>query len=544
MTSNDHTHPSKNTTVSGGDTPCTRHRVCNPKQSIEKRLYHIFKKHQGKEKIKVADILEELYVTDLYSEEYRSIKYSFESLFKACVLKKTKQIKFQTQVVKYLTENKKEARQLGIKKDIPDRRTFNHFIKNKTKEETRILIDFTANKIAEIADKFSIDLDIVPKVEKAKKTPARSTYYRKKKQKSKRLAKLLKKKISKFMHINLPENSENCKYSKNDHLNLLLYMAQKQDFAENGSNTLDHKGKLVPDADTLLYYLKQYDNIEELQNMYINIFERVWELAQKQNLFPPRRKYDIAIDFTDWFFYGDKQAPMVVGKKPERGTDRCYRFATVTIVEADRRFTLLALPVGGLTQKKDILEELLKYTKQRIQIRKVYMDKGFFTGDCIQQLNRLNVKFLIPCTSNSRIKKLIETMPAPSVITGYEMTGASFNVVIVKDDKENSDKTLAFASNENWNEDDMKLPQRICGQYRKRWGIETSYRVKKYSFRPKTTSKNYFIRLFYFLFSTLLYNLWILLDILLCLVLHGEKFDEHVITSKLFSDIFYEAGVG
>ena len=47
-------------------------------------------------------------------------------------------------------------------------------------------------------------------------------------------------------------------------------------------------------------------------------------------------KVDIAIDYMDWFFYGDKNAPYVVRKKPERGTKCCYRFATVNIIQAER----------------------------------------------------------------------------------------------------------------------------------------------------------------------------------------------------------------
>jgi putative transposase len=103
-----------------------------------------------------------------------------------------------------------------------------------------------------------------------------------------------------------------------------------------------------------------------------------------------------------------------------------------------------------------------------------------------------------------------------------------------------SGRKYAFASNEEYNENDPDLAaKKVCEQYRKRWGIETSYRVKKHTFLPKTTSKNYFVRMFYFFLSVLLYNLWILLDILLCLMVLGVKTENHIITSKLFGTIFY-----
>lgn len=130
--------------------------------------------------------------------------------------------------------------------------------------------------------------------------------------------------------------------------------------------------------------------------------------------------------------------------------------------------------------------------------------------------------------------------PAPSVVKDFRIGDVLINVVIVESDG----KKYAFASNEEWDENDVDLADKIFRQYGKRWGIETSYRVKKHSFRPKTTSKNYLIRFFYFMFSVLMYNLWILLDIILCILVFGMKKAKHIITSKLFATIFYKSGDG
>jgi IS4 transposase len=111
------------------------------------------------------------------------------------------------------------------------------------------------------------------------------------------------------------------------------------------------------------------------------------------------------------------------------------------------------------------------------------------------------------------------------------MENALFNVVIIEDDEGNK---RAFATNEQFNENDVDLAQRLFLLYGKRWGIETSYKVKKHSFLPKTTSKNYLIRIFYFLFSVLLYNLWLLADILIWLAVFGEVKQDRLITSKYF----------
>ena len=59
--------------------------------------------------------------------------------------------------------------------------------------------------------------------------------------------------------------------------------------------------------------------------------------------------------------------------------------------------------------------------------------------------------------------------------------------------------------------------------YSKRWGIETGYRQIDHDFKAKTTSKNYHIRLFYFLFSVDLYNLWVLVNIVVSMTIYGRN---------------------
>jgi putative transposase len=125
------------------------------------------------------------------------------------------------------------------------------------------------------------------------------------------------------------------------------------------------------------------------------------------------------------------------------------------------------------------------------------------------------------------------------------MKDITFNLVIVEDEDTNGMMVKrAFATNEQFEENDVNLTSRLFLLYGKRWGIETSYRVKKHSYLPKTTSKNYLIRLFYFMFSVLLYNLWILADILIWLAMFGEIKEDHLITSKYFGTVLYTIDPG
>jgi len=191
--------------------------------------------------------------------------------------------------------------------------------------------------------------------------------------------------------------------------------------------------------------------------------------------------------------------------------------------------------VGHFNTKEDLLTKLIYYAKQRVKINRIFLDRGFFDSKSIETLRRHHTKYLIPCTENPRIKKIMTVMSPPKIIKDYEMKNTRFNVALVKDEK---NKCRAFATNIDFNENEAGLSERLFYLYSKRWGIETSFRVKKHSFRAKTTSKNYYVRLFYFLFSVLMYNLWIIADILIWLHLFGFIGEDHRVTSKVFGMIF------
>ncbi|MCK4365096.1 MAG: transposase [Thermoplasmatales archaeon] len=507
------------------------------KTTIEKEIYNTFEQFKKEKNICIAGFLNKLYLTEIKNKDYRKIKFSYESLFKLLLFKQLKDIRFQNQVKQYLKNHPEEALQLGLD-EIPDRRTIGFFLHHILDNEAKELLEFVSRKIEEISEKFGILLDLKilePEIPK-KETKERNQYLQKNK-KTKEICHLFKKRFSPFMDLNLNYNTV---YTKSQFIDLMIHMGQTRDFAENGNKTYrELRTTGCPDADTLLYHLKNYQNFKQLHKMYITLFEIVWEMARKANTFDIKRSVDVAIDFTEWYFYGDRSTPMVVGKEPDRGTSKCYKFATINIVESGKRFTLLALPVGPFDTKEQILSQLLNYALQRVKIRRVFVDRGFFDSKAIKVFHRFHLKYLMPATRIPTVKNIMEIAPAPSVITDFEMKDITFNLVIVEELENGKKVKRAFATNEEYDENDVKLGERLFLLYGRRWRVETSYRVKKHSYLPKTTSKDYLIRLFYFMFSVLLYNLWILADILIWLALFGQVGDDHLVTSKLFGTILY-----
>jgi hypothetical protein len=98
------------------------------------------------------------------------------------------------------------------------------------------------------------------------------------------------------------------------------------------------------------------------------------------------------------------------------------------------------------------------------------------------------------------MKKLIKQSKAPN---SDRKKSVRLNLFIVEDGEK-----LVFASN---------LPPHylsvIADMYRKRWGTETSYRVKS-GLRLRICSRKYVIRFFLFVLSVVLYNAWVLLNLL------------------------------
>ena len=513
------------------------------RETIELEIYKTFEKFKNQKSIQIAQFLKELDVFSFCIRKYRKIKFPYESLIKLVLFQKLKGLKFQTQVVKYLKNHPKEKYRLGFSQT-PDQTMISYFLKHTIDDETKEQIEFIVSKILEISEKFGILFDVktLEPEKPVKETKGRNQRILKN-DKTKEICRLFKKRFAPFINLNLKNNTL---YKKSQFIDLLIHMGMTKDFAENGSKTYKElRGEHNPDADTLLYHLKNYSDTKDIHRMFTTLFEIVREMTRKISLFDIRKHYDIAIDFTEWYFYGDRSAPMVMGKEPDRGTSKCYKFATINIVESGKRFTMLALPVGPFDTKEEVLRKLLGYVLERIKIRRLYIDRGFCDSNAIKVFNSLHLKYLMPATKIPTVKEVMEVTTAPRIVTDFEMKDVTFNLVIVEEELENGKKEKrGFATNEEYNENDVDLAERLFDLYGKRWGIETSYRVKKHSYLPKTTSKNYLIRLFYFMFSVLLYNLWILADILIWLALFGMVKEDHLLTSKYFGTVLYTIDPG
>jgi putative transposase len=326
------------------------------------------------------------------------------------------------------------------------------------------------------------------------------------------------------------------KYDTRAFLELLTHMAITHDFAENGSKTFEFIAeRKAPSADDLLWHLAKFSP-DEILARFTAVFDRVFRIANEVT--PLRgKRFDVAVDFHDWPCRC-KNGEGTIEIQRKKGCSRGYRFATINIVKPGFRFTLLALPVRKHSEMVGVTEKLVKFAMKRIKINRVYCDRWYYKREVVRAFKRLKVKFLIRALESTGIKK-IRVIGSLPVVMDYEMRGncppygrERVKLLIVRGEK---DEIMYFITNSAVNEENA---ERFAELYRKRWGVEVSYRVKG-DLKPKSASRRYVIRLFYFMFSACLYNLWALANLTVGIAVLRFVPGEPFITTKFFGAVLY-----
>lgn len=232
---------------------------------------------------------------------------------------------------------------------------------------------------------------------------------------------------------------------------------------------------------------------------------------------------NVAIDEHDEPYYGmDNRYLINAPFHKFRGTDRAYRFATLESVKNGERLTLSILKkdqLDGIDNAKEV-ESLLKHAMEPgIKINIVLMDRGYLDAGAIRTVDSLNLECIIPAKDNKKVMKYknmemkyyngIQFLVInDTVSSGKESVKTNFVHIIYYPDRKRHD--FSFYTNINVNEDNAI---ELAETYRERWGIENGYLEKK-DVKEKTHSLDMGVRYFLFFLSVLLYNMWILLNLL------------------------------
>ncbi|KZX14417.1 ISH3 family transposase [Methanobrevibacter curvatus] len=222
-----------------------------------------------------------------------------------------------------------------------------------------------------------------------------------------------------------------------------------------------------------------------------------------------------AIDFVNIPYYGkEKNSGDTIKTKPKQGTSHFYAYASIYMILRNKRYTLALKYIQKGETLKDTVDFLINEIKTNgFKIKGLYLDREFYTVELINYLQNRKIPFIIPCIkrgSSGGIQKLF--IGNKSYSTNYTMQSkenkATFQVnIVVKYSKgkykENGAKYFAYATY------GMNMPvKNTFKEYRKRFGIESSYRLMNQA-RIHTTTKKPVLRLLYIGLSLLLINIWV-----------------------------------
>lgn len=259
-------------------------------------------------------------------------------------------------------------------------------------------------------------------------------------------------------------------------------------------------GEGLPSADCVLGYMGLMDWVE-VQKSYEDVIAQSVSLARRQGWF--RRPLLCAVDYHDDLYYGERVFG-VMGCQSKRGTNKCFRIATLEVCEAGRRFTLAVTPVFKGTKTAEVIRYLVRQARKHVRIKYLLMDRGFFSIDVFRALNSLKLKYIVCAKKTGKLLGSVEGKTHIQYTLEKPSDSYTINLTAHRPDEE----TLwVYATNLH------SKHESIAYTYKKRWGIETGYKSKNH-FNANTTSKNYAIRIFLILLAITLYNLWILTNLI------------------------------
>jgi len=321
--------------------------------------------------------------------------------------------------------------------------------------------------------------------------------------------------LERFLSLIFSVVGLNSPYELKDFLHVLTEAAESRDFVNNTCNKTD----AGPDDGQTVFNRLENTSIDQIEAAFISI---LCNILNPIKLLLRNRKVVLAFDETCEAFYGKvSNNPLWIHEyKPLRGCNGSFQFLTVSIVIGEARFILGSLPVPIHWNKADYVEKLINHARKYVRIEACLFDRGFDNYELIYRLKMHKLGYQILWKQDKKdeverwTKKEFKKMKAGELkeviregIFSRHKTKYKFKVrfVLIKQYKyKDDDKAYdwVFATNLK-----LKSQRWYLRKYKKRWGIETVFRVTD-ELRIRTSTLQQNIRYFLFAFTCLIYNLW------------------------------------
>lgn len=239
-----------------------------------------------------------------------------------------------------------------------------------------------------------------------------------------------------------------------------------------------------------------------------------------------RRHWQVAIDWHLVPYYGEPQKSRneVCRSKQRQGTTHFHAYATACIVQYGQRYTLALTWIRRHESTVTVLRRLLARIRElAVKIKVLLLDRAFFTAAVMAFLQEENLPFLMPVMFRGRrptkknqkgakkglrwIKGQKAGWYSHTLNHGKQPVKISvcvaYRTYYYRTSRKRRQQKLLFAA---WRV--RGTPTEIRERYRKRFGIETSFRQMRQA-RIYTCTRNPHLRLVFVAVALLLRNLWV-----------------------------------
>ena len=316
---------------------------------------------------------------------------------------------------------------------------------------------------------------------------------------------LIDKYVKKFLKDIFCGVGRNSPYQLNDFVHVLLDAVEHLDFTNNTCVRLGG-----PTGETVFSRLKEAD-FEQVKKAFFKILMQIYPLFKR---LLRNRQVALAFDTTDEPFYGKIEGFWIHAEQPARGSTGCFKFLTISVVNRENKLILGSLPVPRGADIVELIMELLQQARTFVHPEILLFDRGFDNLELLASLQEANLRYQILWRKQVWATKILKKMKRGEIkevtkVRKYFKDKSTFKVkvryVFIK-----SYRRFAKGKAYNWvfaTNTRQKSQHFYVDKYRKRWGIETVFRVLN-NIQIKTTSKNEVIRYFINMFCCLIYNLW------------------------------------
>lgn len=224
-----------------------------------------------------------------------------------------------------------------------------------------------------------------------------------------------------------------------------------------------------------------------------------------------------AVDITEIPYHGQQEEDeeLVRRGRAKSGTTHFHCFATLYVVKKNKRYTLAISLMRQSDKVLEVLQRLLgRGQALSLRLKRLYLDRGFDNNGVIAYLKQQPFPTIIPLVVRGKTggtrpllvgRKSYHTIYTRKSVT-YDQETFPVHIVCIYSKGRYRRRGLYRFAYIVIGQVNLR-PRQIADEYRRRFGIETSYRLMN-TVRARTTSRSAELRLLFVTLAFLLLNLW------------------------------------